>query len=152
MERDDRESIRLLIARSGRLLDDERFAEYVELFTTDGHYLLGTTSAEIGRDMVWLSLNRAELADLFREWPLHVRDPAARTHLVAVDEISIDVATARAFSTFTIYRTDERGRSEFYCVGRYEDDLCADGAVWKIRRRRAHMITRLLATPTPLPV
>ena len=152
MERDDRESIRALVARSGRLLDDERFEDYLALFAAEGQYLLEATSAEIGRDMMWLSLNRAELADLFQEWPLHVRDPAARTHLVAVDEISVDGAAGRAFSTFTIYRTDERGRSEFYCIGRYEDDVCTEGTAWKIKRRRARLITRLLVTPTPLPV
>jgi 3-phenylpropionate/cinnamic acid dioxygenase small subunit len=152
MQGDDRESIRALIARSGRLLDEGRFADYVELFATDGQYLIEARSAEIGRDMVWLSLNRTELAELFREWPLHVRDAATRTHLIAVDEISFAGADAHAFSTFTVYRTDERGRSEFYCVGRYEDQLCSEATVWKIKRRSARLETRLLVTPTPLPV
>jgi len=152
MPDDDRESIRTLIARSGRLLDAGRFAEYVELFAADGRYQLEAHSSEIGRDMVWLSLDRAELADLFREWPLHVRDAATRTHLIAIDEIELDGTHARALSTFAVYRTDERGRSEFYCVGRYEDELRADAAAWKINRRSARLETRLLVTPTPLPV
>ncbi len=79
--------------------------------------------------MVWLSLDRAELADLFREWPLHVREAATRTHLIVVEEVSFAGTAANAFSTFTVYRTDEKGRSELYCVGRYEDELSLEALV-----------------------
>ncbi len=102
--------------------------------------------------MVWLSLNRAELAELFREWPLHVRDEAVRTHLATPEEVTLARAAAAALSTFAVFRTDEKGRSELYCVGRYEDELEAVAGTWKLRRRRARLITRLLVTPTPLPL
>jgi len=152
MQSNDRESIRVLVARSGRLLDDACFSEYIDLFSADGHYLLEAHSAEIARDMVWLSLDRAELADLFREWPLHVRDGAKRTHLITVDEIAFAGANANVFSTFTVFRTDEKGCSELYCVGRYEDEFETVAATWKLRKRRVRLETRLLVTPTPLPI
>ena len=142
------------MARSGRFLDEGRFADYLELYAEDGRYQLEAHAAEIGRDMVWLSLNRAELAELFREWPLHVRDEAVRTHLANLEEVTLARAdaAANALSTFAVFRTDETGRSELYCVGRYEDELEAVAGAWKLRRRRARLITRLLVTPTPLPL
>ncbi len=40
MQNDDRDAIRTVVARSGRLLDDGRFPEYVDLFAADGRYSL----------------------------------------------------------------------------------------------------------------
>jgi 3-phenylpropionate/cinnamic acid dioxygenase small subunit len=150
MPGNDEQAIRTLVMRSGRFLDEGRFSDYVGLYAEDGRYQLEAHAAEIDCDMVWLSLSRAELAELFCEWPLHVRDEAVRTHLVTVDEIALPGATA--FSTFAVFRTDEKGRSELYCVGRYEDEFEASTGEWKLRRRRARLVTRLLVTPTPLPV
>jgi len=154
MPSDDEQAIRTLVARSGRFLDEGRFADYLDLYAEDGSYQLEAHAAEIGRDMVWLSLNRAELAELFREWPLHVRDEAVRTHLATLEEITLGRgdALATALSTFAVFRTDEKGRSELYCVGHYEDEFEAIAGVWKLRHRRVRLITRLLVTPTPLPL
>lgn len=149
---EERELVRALLMRSGRLLDDGRYEEFVDLFSKDGKYLLQARSDELGRDMTWLTANRDELASLFKEYPQHVRDKAYRTHLVAPDEILLSTGAGKAVSTFAVFRTDLAGRSALYAVGRYEDELVVEGGTWKFKCRRTMVTTRQFSTPTPLPL
>lgn len=149
---DDRDEIRRLISRSVRCLDDDRFADFVSLFTDDALYRMTATSREIGRDMDWLVADRGELSALLDELPRHVRDPAERLHMVTIDEIALDGARARAESSFAVYRTDIDGASQLYAVGRYEDELRFEGGGWKLSRRTVRLSTRQFVTPTPMPL
>ena len=149
---EEREAIRDLIARSGRLLDIEAFGEYVDLFASDGLYEMKAYSPEIGRDMTWLSADRDELADLLQELAEHVRDPSARAHIVSVDQIDLDGENASAASTFVVFRTDPRGETTLYAVGRYDDALVRQDGAWRLRRRTVTPQTRLFTTPTPTPL
>lgn len=146
------ERIRALIGRSGRLLDSGRYDEFVDLFAADGSYSLEATSAEIGKAMTWLALDRAGLQELFREYPEHIRDSASRMHLVAPDHVEANGGTANAVSAFAVFRTDLNGESTLYAIGSYEDELVLEGNKWKFRRRRVRLDTRRFVTPTPLPL
>ena len=146
------EHIRALISRSGRLLDNGRYDEFVDLFAVDGSYSLEATGAEIGRAMTWLALDRAGLQQLFKEYPEHIRDLASRTHLVAPEYVEANGGTAKAVSAFAVFRTDLNGESALYAIGSYEDELVREGSDWKFRRRKVRLNTRRFATPTPLPL
>jgi methanesulfonate monooxygenase small subunit len=149
---EDCERIRAAIARSGRLLDSGRWEEFVRLFAREGTYRIETWSAEIGREMTWMELERDELQTLFDEYPRHVRDPATRTHLITPEEVTVSAATATALSTFAVFRTDLKGDSAVYAVGSYEDEFVRDVDGWKLKSRRVRLNTRQFVTPTPLPL
>jgi 3-phenylpropionate/cinnamic acid dioxygenase small subunit len=148
----DREEIRSVIAKSGRLLDRGGFTAYLELYTADGRYSMEAKNEEIGRDTVWMRLTRTELASLLKELPQHVRDKAHRTHMVTTDEIALSGASAKAVSTFAVFRTTLVGETAVYALGSYEDELVAENGAWKIKSRVARVETRSLTTPTPLPL
>lgn len=149
----EHESIRALLARSGRLLDAGDYPGFIELFQADATYTLEADGPEIGKTMRWLDLSRDELARLLAEEPQHVHDLAERTHMVATD--AIDVATddtATAVSTFAVFRTSGMGVTSVYAVGSYDDRLSRTGRGWLIASRRVMVKTRMFQTPTPLPL
>jgi 3-phenylpropionate/cinnamic acid dioxygenase small subunit len=147
-----RDRLRAIVSQSGRLLDSGRFNDFVDLFDGEGTYVLEAHSAEIGRDMIWLSLDRAGLSALFEEWPSHIHDESSRKHLITVDDISLSGGTAAVYSTFVVFRTDEGGRTELFCVGSYEDQFSGSGIEWKLTARKVRLETRFLSTPTPIPL
>lgn len=134
-------------------MDRKKYDDYIALFAADGTYALQADSDEIGQRMTWLEMERDELAALLEESPQHVHDMAARTHLVSVDEITMDGAdAAEARSTFAVFRTDAAGVSQVYAVGQYDDRLIRNGTDWRIARRRVLVQTRMFRTPTPTPL
>lgn len=102
--------------------------------------------------MVWLSLDRAGLEALFAELPSHVHDESSRKHLITVDQVLLEQGSAVVHSTFVVYRTDQSGRTELFCVGTYEDQFLGAETHWEITARRVRLETRLLSTPTPVPL
>ena len=98
----EREAIRELIARVGRLLDTKDFAAVIASFAEPGSYVLRAYSPEIGKEMIWMSVKRAELLRLLKESAEHVHDLADRTHQITVDQISLEKGEALARSTFSV--------------------------------------------------
>ena len=148
-----REVIRTLISRSGRYLDQHAYQDFIQLFAPAGTYTLEADSEELSQRMTWLSMPRDELAALLEESPQHVHDLATRTHQVSVDEIALNGETAEAQSTFAVFRTDQTGQTQVYAVGHYRDQLARDGdGDWRIHERRTRVTTRMLRTPTPMPL
>jgi hypothetical protein len=84
--------------------------------------------------------------------PSHIHDESTRKHLITVDEINLGQGTATVYSTFAVFRTDEKGRTELFCVGTYEDQFSGEKTHWKLTARRVTVETRFLSTPTPLPL
>ena len=144
--------IRTLVSRAARLLDAGDYDEFVALFTDDGRYRIEAVSAELGKPMTWMDVDRSELAALFKEYPDHVVDKATRLHLVTTDEVEIAGDSGTALSTFAVFRTDLHGASALYAVGRYEDAFVREGQTWKLRSRKVRVETRQFTVPTPLPL
>ena len=144
----------MFISLSAKLLDDKRYAEFIELFAEDGAYVMEAESNEIGQRMIWLETSRDELATLLEEAPQHVHDLAERTHLVSVDNITLNRTAdpAEVQSTFAVFRTDTTGNTQIYAVGRYNDKLIRHDRDWRIQERRVHLQTRMFRTPTPTPL
>ena len=151
---EDRENIRLVISKSGSLLDECNYGEYINLFSKNGRYILEAESSEIGEKMNWLDMPRDELLALLEESSQHVHDLAERMHIVGVDEILFDGQgdVAKVTSSFCTYRTDTSGLTQVYAVGRYYDNLIKIKEDWKIRERKVKVQTRMFRTPTPKPL
>jgi len=144
--------IRALVSRTARFLDAAVYDQFLDLFTDDGRYRIEAMSAELGKQMTWMDLDRSELAALFNEYPDHVVDKATRLHLVTTDEVEIADDSGTALSTFAVFRTDQHGASALYAVGRYEDAFVRLGQTWKLRSRKVRVETRQFTVPTPLPL
>ena len=144
--------IRALISRAARYLDRGAYEQFLDLFTEHGRYCIEAVSAELGKQMTWMDLDRSELASLFKEYPDHVVDKATRLHLVATDEVEITEDSADAVSTFAVFRTDLHGASALYAVGHYEDAFVRQGQTWKLRSRKVRLESRQFTVPTPLPL
>ena len=144
--------IRALVSRTARFLDAAGYDQFLDLFTDDGRYRIEAMSAELGKQMTWMDLDRSELAALFKEYPDHVVDKATRLHLVTTDEVEIADDSGTALSTFAVFRTDQHGASALYAVGRYEDAFVRLGQTWKLRSRKVRVETRQFTVPTPLPL
>ena len=76
------EAIRLLIARTASLLDEEDFESWVALFAEDGTYEMSAYSTEIRRWMTWQLSDKSTLASMLGDVKEHVRDQAKRRHVI----------------------------------------------------------------------
>ena len=144
--------IRALVSRAARLLDAGQYDEFVAAFADDGRYCIEAASAELGKQMTWMDLDRSELAALFKEYPDHVHDKATRLHLVTTPEVEVADDEGQALSTFAVFRTDLHGASALYAVGHYEDAFVLQGQAWKLKKRTVRLQTRQFTVPTPLPL
>lgn len=150
-----RETLRDLVHASARCLDDQRFDDYLALYTPAGEYRLQVSAPELDTAMVWMAMNREELrarlaSAASHEWQIYAS--VALDRLVAVDSLSINADIATTSATLAAYATDDDGRSRLYAVGRYDDRWEQQAGQWQLAQRIVHLRTRLLDTPTPLPL
>ena len=149
---EEREAVRKLISDSVRLLNAREFSAFVELFASGATYTLEANGPELGARMVWLKVDREELAVLLSESSQHVHDLSDRMHMVTVDDVSLDGVRASARSTFAVFRTTPEGATSVYAVGSYDDVLARDGDAWRFSARTVQVRTRMFASPTPTPL
>jgi len=138
-----REEIQALIRRTCWLLDKEDFAAWLETFEDTGTYEVVAYSPEIKREMCWLRGTRNEMQTLFKERPNHVREDARRAHMIMEIDLTVDAGAASAMSRFTIFKTNQRGETQVYAVGVYEDRLSDASGAWKFSKRRVVLDTRM---------
>ena len=147
-----RETLRVLVHRSGLCLDESRYEEFVALFADDGAYRMIAATPELGATQTWLAFDRDELAQHFASIPEHRWPPGQTTRIVSVDAIELAGGRASTVATFCILRNDEEGRTACYAVGRYRDRWRNDGTGWRIAERVVDLRTRLLPAPAPIPL
>jgi p-cumate 2,3-dioxygenase subunit beta len=139
----EREAIRDLIQRSGALIDDERFEEWLALFTPDGRYELSTASPELRGRSPWLSIDRPGLAAYLGEMDQRVRYRDRRRHLIATVRIEIKGDEATVESHLAVFRTCPAGRTQCEASGRYTDSLVRQDDGWRIAWRRVELDTHI---------
>jgi len=147
-------AITRLIHASAHYLDEHNFDAYVGLFADEGEYLIVTKAPELPKLMTWMQRSKAELAERFdaapeHEWQIMQQD---QTRLVSVNMLKVSNDTASSSSNFTVYNTDEQGRSSCFAVGCYEDRWSMKDENWLLEQRKVVLKTRLLASPTALPL
>jgi 3-phenylpropionate/cinnamic acid dioxygenase small subunit len=150
-ESETRERLRSLVSRSGRLLDDGAFDDYVGLYADGGRYAMTAKTPELPKPMTWMTLSRDELQSLFDSLPSHEWNIGERLHLIAIDEIEIG-EHATVWSTFCVIRIDGDGRQELYASGRYTDRWEATGSDWRLVDRETRVANRLWTAPSPIPL
>jgi 3-phenylpropionate/cinnamic acid dioxygenase small subunit len=139
----EREAIRDLIQLSGALIDDERFEDWLALFTPDGRYELFTASPELRGLSPWLNVDRPSLAVYLGEMDQRVRYRDQRRHLIAPVRIALQDVGATVESHLAVFRTDPEGRTQCEASGRYVDTLVRRDDGWRIARRRVELDTHI---------
>jgi 3-phenylpropionate/cinnamic acid dioxygenase small subunit len=144
--------------REARLLDENRFEDWLELLTDDITYVMPVTRtrerAEQTRvhdpDMQYFDENihslKMRVARLGTEYAWAEDPPTRSRHLVHNVELepNEDESEVVAHSAFVVY--GNRGDSATWdtLVGRREDLLVRHGSDWKIRRRTLYLDQALL--------
>src|SRR4051812_6041857 len=139
----EREAIRDLIQLSGALIDDERFEEWLALFTPDGRYELFTASPELRGLSPWLNADRAGLAAYLGEMDQRVRYHDRRRHIIAPVRIELQDDGATVESHLAVFRTGPEGHTGCEASGRYIDTLVRRDDGWRIARRRVELDTHI---------
>ena len=147
--------LRALVHASARCLDDRRYDDFLALLLPECEYRIEVRSPELAEPMVWMIMNREELGVRFESAASHewqVYKALELTRMVSVDVIEPDEPGARASSNLAVFATDEEGHSRVYAVGRYDDRWVQADDGFLLRERVVRLRTRILDTPTPMPL
>src|SRR5690348_16765644 len=120
---DDVEAIRMLIARYGELIDTGDLDGVAALFR-HGTWISGTRRLD-GAEAV-----RTVYDDVI----LYDGVPATR-HVMSDVVVDVDVDTARARCSFTVFQARPDFPLQAILVGRYEDTFARAGGGWEFRTR-----------------
>lgn len=140
--------------REARMLDERRFAEWINLFTDDGCYWIPCGQGEDPGPITHIVYDdRAQLAD--RVWQLqHPRrfsqsPSSATTHLVSNIEVADEaVEECTILSSFVLYevrKTQGGAGSARPFAGRYEHRLRREDDRWRIAMKKVWLIDRDLS-------
>ena len=143
----DREQFELFLIHEGRLLDDRRFEEWMELFTEDGLYWIPSTPNQADPyKIASLFFDDRELMktriDRLRHPRIHIQTPPSRTnHMVSnviVEEA--DEATGTYLVSSSMLMSECRLDIQRHFIGRQFHRIERAGDSFRIRLKRVHLI------------
>ncbi len=129
-----------LVARAALALDDEDFAGFLALCTSDFRYEARSWSPELRKWMTWLAQSRSELEALLAALPEHLRRRGRLLRQLGPTIIDSEPAVAGesgngavtgallATTSFAVFHTDPEGRTRLWVVGRYRDRIIPGAA------------------------
>ncbi len=145
--------VREIVGSAALALDAEAFDDFLALCTPDFHYQVRVTSPELGQDMIWLEQTREELGKLFSALPEHLTRQGQLTRQVSVANTIEAADSLRVTSTFSVFHTDNNGRTAVMAVGRYHDEIVIDDkGELRLRRRDVDLHTRDLGIGSHVPL
>jgi methanesulfonate monooxygenase small subunit len=143
-----------LIYRSCINLDNQDFAQWLDLCTPEFRYTITTYSPEIRKEMVWLDHDRVGMEGLFKMLPKHNSDHSpltrhASVYLVKYDE---DRKEALVVTSLVVYKTQlDGGATELFAVGKYFDTVSLEGDALLLASRNVRLDTRELGIGSHIP-
>lgn len=141
------------------LLDEQRYAAWLELAAPELSYRITAYSPEIRKDMTWLEHDRAGLIALFELLPRHHLNHAQwQRHAVVYRAREEGEGRASAITSLVVHHTVldvgdshvEAGASKVFVVGRYHDEFQIEQGRWLLRDRTVRLETRQLGIGTHL--
>jgi methanesulfonate monooxygenase small subunit len=149
------ERARDLVYEANIALDDQRYADWLNLADTDFAYRVTSYSPEIRRDITWLEHDHNGMKNLIDLLPLHQSLHARLTRHAIVYRVtqgqSADLYTVT--SSVVVYQTHlDGGETKLFAVGKYHDTVrvTPDGA--KFASREVRLETRELGLGTHFPL
>lgn len=145
-----------LLYRQGRLLDERRWQDWIDLFTEDCEYWVPawvseqrqTEDPDTQVSLIYYDL-RSRLAD--RVWRVQsgtsvASDPMPRT-CHAITNIQVDEAGNDAIRLFAAFRVDYHWRAQSQAFfGHYQHTLRREGADWRIARQKISVLNDYIPT------
>ncbi len=129
-----------------RIVDEQRYLDWLELFTPDGVYSVidALNAADHGMYLLYddgLEARKERCGYLMGYWKV----PRARTsHFVSNVSVLVDGDTTRADSKFLVYRTDRSGATTLHACGTYKDELVRDDGELKFQSHQVVIDMNLL--------
>ena len=149
-----RERVLRLLHRASSTLDDRRYRDWIELFTSSGRYIaISAENFENRWPLAVIDDNRSSMLDraemIEKYWSI---EPSRTRRTVSNVEIdAVDNETIKVRSVFVVYVTSPTGQVEIQATGTYYDDIAhSDG--WRFRRRTAVHDNDLLTHPVTYPL
>jgi 3-phenylpropionate/cinnamic acid dioxygenase small subunit len=137
-----------LIYRAARLSDDQRYLDWMELFTTDAEYSAITNENLAYKGLrLFRDIGKPALLERVAFLMGLLQVPRGKTiHLVSNIEVSDGETpdTARALSNFIITRTADMENSVLHAAGRYVDHFERKDGAWLFKSRLAVVDSNLL--------
>jgi methanesulfonate monooxygenase small subunit len=154
-----RSAIEEVIYSGCLLLDEQRFAAWLEHSAPELRYRIAAYSPDIRKDMVWLDHDRAGLLALFELLPKHhVNHSPWQRHAVLYQVVQESEQQLRAVTSLAVFQTVldvgdahvDGGASSVFAVGRYHDRFRLEQGRWLLSERTVRLETRQLGIGTHL--
>ena len=134
----DEDQIKNLLYDYARIVDQQRFYEWLDLFTDDGTYS-AITYENFQEQGLYLFKDdgkeamKERVTFLMGFWQV---GRGKTLHAVSNIQASIHDDEATANSYFVIYRTGDDGVTQFHACGEYEDQLVRRDERWLFQQRK----------------
>ncbi len=141
------DQIRLLLFDCARIIDHQRFLEWLELFTDDGIYSAITyenhqeNGLYLFKDDGQESL-KERVTFLMGFWQVGRSKTLHTVSNIRITPIGEDEASVNSY--FVVYRTADDGVTQFHACGEYEDHLVRQEGRWLFRERKVIVDNGLL--------
>jgi len=147
------EDAKELVALSCLLLDEEKFDQYLGLFTPESRYSIRAYSPDLRKDVSFLDLDYAEMEVLFRNLPRHVRLPGRFLRLANGTVVESNDGTQLSITTAVLVaHTDLEGASRVFAAGRYRDKVAAVDGKARLIEREVRVDTRQFGPGSHIPL
>jgi len=147
------ESVRRFLGSTCLALDDEDYAEFLTHCDEKFTYQVTTFSDELGKDMVWLELDRPGFEALIKMLPQHVRMTGRFNRQASPSKVVLDNGNVEVVSHLAMFHTNLDGDTRLLLVGRYIDQLKPrDGELPVLTRRVVRLDTRNLGEGMHAPI
>ena len=148
------DAVKDTIYRACLLLDDQKWAEFLDLCDKSFQYSIKAYSPEIRYDMTYFSGSRKELASMTEMLPKHNTDhsPLTRHATVYTVDVGKGGKTATAVTSLVVYQNMldginshlDAGENHLFLVGRYIDKFKINGGGPRLVEREVRIETRRL--------
>lgn len=148
---DDR--IRATVFRSCVLLDEERFDDYLALWSPDGTYRISSWSPDLRKELVLLDLDVESYRTLLSniQYHEHILGHFSR-HVTGQLIEHGGNGCATVTSSLLVMRTDLEGVSSLFAVGKYIDHVELTGDTPLITVREVRLETRQFGPGSHIPM
>lgn len=142
-----------LVALSCLLLDEEKFDQYLGLFSPESRYSIRAYSPDLRKDISLLDLDFGELEVLFRNLPKHVRLPGRFMRLANGTVLESQEAERLLMTTSVLVtHTDLEGVSRVFAAGRYRDKIALVDGKPRLAEREVRVDTRQFGPGSHIPL
>jgi methanesulfonate monooxygenase subunit beta len=136
--------VRELVGRGCLALDEERFNDWMALCAPEFRYSIVAHSPALRKDMTWLDLDRAGMANLFSTLRTHERDPGALFRQPSIlSVVARPDGAVDSVSSVIVIRTAPDGDSALFAAVHYHDRIVHAEGAFLLAEREVRCATRI---------